>query len=73
MKKHETYSNEYAIINDTAHGFSLLAYYIAASRQIEQLESTGFVDTEVYDMEGKLIDNDRDSPWTYYLTKKAVA
>jgi SAM-dependent methyltransferase len=73
MKQHEIYTDEYAIINDNAHGFSLLAYYIGASKQIEQLKSTGFVDTEVYDMEGKLIDNDRDFPWTYYLTKKPVA
>jgi SAM-dependent methyltransferase len=73
MKQHEIYTDQYAIINDNAHGFSLLAYYIGTSKQIEQLESTGFVDTEAYNMEGNLIDCDKNFPWTHYLTKKPVA
>ena len=73
MKQHEIYTDEYAIINDNAHGFSLLAYYISTCQQIEQLERTGFVDTEAYDMAGNLVDNDTVFPWTYYLTKKPVA
>lgn len=70
MKRHEIYTDEYAIINDNAHGFALLAYYIGVREQIGQLERVGFANVQAYDMEGKRVNNDSDSPWTYYLTEK---
>jgi hypothetical protein len=70
MKQHEIYTDEYAIINDNAHGFSLLAYYIRISDQLRQLEQAGFEESESYDMEGNLIVSDYTYPWVYYLTKK---
>ena len=73
MKKHEIYTDEYAIINDNAHGFSLLAYYIGVGEQVGQLERAGFIDVEAYDWEGKQIDNDTVFPWTYYLAQKPLA
>lgn len=70
MKKHEVFTDEYAIVNDTAHKFSLLAYYISSSKQIRQLERLGFVETAAYDLEGNRIEHDNRFPWTYYLTRK---
>jgi len=70
MKGYEIYADEYAIINDSAHGFSLLHYYIGISEQITQLESIGFSDVEAYDIEGGLTNNDTVSSWIYYLSKK---
>ena len=72
MQRHEVHTDEYAIINDNAHGFSLLSYYIGIERQKAQLEGAGFVNVEAYDMEGRKVERDRDSPWTYYLTQKPV-
>jgi len=73
MKKHEVLTNQYAIVNDTAHGFSLLTYYISIGQQITQLENEGFVHIEAYDMDGNRVETDIDFPWTYYLTQKPAA
>lgn len=71
MKKHERYTDEYAIVNDVAHGFSLLAYYIGVKEQISQLKKTGFSGIEVYDMNGTKVESNTDFPWTYFLARKA--
>lgn len=70
MQKHEVHTDEYAIINDNAHGFSLLSYYIGFDQQKAQLDAAGFVNVEAYDMDGRRVESDRNSPWTYYLTQK---
>jgi SAM-dependent methyltransferase len=70
MRKHEIHTDEYAIINDNAHGFSLLAYYIGIEQQKAQLASIGFRNVETFDMEGNVIERDNKFPWTYYLAQK---
>jgi SAM-dependent methyltransferase len=70
LKKHAVHRDEYAVINDNAHGYSLLTYYISLRRQIEQLEQMGFGETEGYDFSGKVRQSDTTSPWIYYLTRK---
>ena len=70
MRKHEVSTNEYEIVNDSAHGFSLLSYYIGVDDQIKQLESEGFVQIEVYDLDGNRVQSDPNFAWTYYLARK---
>jgi ubiquinone/menaquinone biosynthesis C-methylase UbiE len=70
MKKHEVRTDQYAIINDNGHGFSLLAYYISLAEQEKQLKEIGFVDIEAYDMEGNPTAGDTNFPWTYYLAPR---
>ncbi|HEX8097379.1 MAG TPA: class I SAM-dependent methyltransferase, partial [Pyrinomonadaceae bacterium] len=70
MKRHEVYTDEYAIINDNAHGFSLLAYYIGTAEQVRQLESVGYRYVSAYDMEGNEVSSDTAFPWVYYLAQK---
>lgn len=70
MKKYEVYTDDYAIINDGDHRFSLLHYYISIDKQNEQLNEIGFFDIEAYDIEGKLVESDSASHWIYYLAKK---
>ena len=70
MKKYEVRTDQYAIINDNGHGFSLLAYYISLAEQEKQLSEIGFVDLEAYDMEGNPTTSDRNFPWTYYLARR---
>jgi SAM-dependent methyltransferase len=72
MKKHERYTDEYAIVNDVAHGFSLLAYYIGVKEQIEQLKQIGFTDIEPYDMNGVRVESNTEFPWTYFLARNAI-
>ena len=73
MRKHEVSTSEYAIVNDSAHGFSLLSYYIGIGQQIKQLESEGFVQIEAYNMDGNRVKGDTNFPWTYYLARKPAA
>ena len=70
MKKHEVRTDRYAIVNDFAHGFSLLAYYISLDEQVKQLCEAGFINVEAYDMEGKRIEKDAEFPWIYYLARR---
>ena len=71
MKKYEVRTNHYAMINDNAHGFSLLAYYISFAEQVRQLDRVGFVSVEAYDMEGNPTKGDVNFPWIYYLARRA--
>jgi ubiquinone/menaquinone biosynthesis C-methylase UbiE len=73
MKKYETRTDHYAIINDTAHGFSLLTYYIGRAEQVKQLHEAGFVKVEAYDMDGNPTEYDTNSPWIYYLARRPEA
>ena len=73
MKRHERHTDEYAIVNDTAHEFSLLAYYIRVSAQIRQLEEIGFERIEAYDLDGNRIESDTEFAWLYYLARKPLA
>ena len=70
MRKHEVFTIEYAIVNDSAHGFSLFTYYVSIGQQIKQLEKEGFVQIEAYDMDGTRVKGDTNYPWTYYLARK---
>jgi SAM-dependent methyltransferase len=70
MRRHEIHTDEYAVINDNAHGFSLLAYYISVPRQLAQLARVGFASAEAYDMEGEPVTHDTRFPWIHYLARK---
>jgi SAM-dependent methyltransferase len=70
MRRHEIHADEYAVINDNAHGFSLLTYYISVPAQTEQLARFGFTSIEAYDMEGDPVTRDTRFPWIHYLARK---
>ena len=70
MRSHEVYTDEYAIINDPDHRYSLLLYYISIKDQVKQLTNIGFADTDAYDRQGTPIERDTSSHWLYYLAKK---
>ena len=70
MKKHEIYTNDYAIINDGDHRYSLLLYYISIEKQVKQLIEIGFASVEAYNMAGEMVENDISSHWIYYLARK---
>ena len=73
MKQHEVYTDEYAIVNDSAHGFSLLTYYIGVGEQIKQLAREGFEQSESYNLDGEVVKSDTHFPWTYYLARKPLS
>jgi ubiquinone/menaquinone biosynthesis C-methylase UbiE len=71
MKKHEINNDDYALVNDPDHRFSLLLYYISIEKQTQQLTKAGFSDIEAYDTKGNIVESDVLSHWIYYLARKA--
>jgi ubiquinone/menaquinone biosynthesis C-methylase UbiE len=70
VKKHEIYKDDYSIVNDCDHRYSLLLYYISIDNQKKQLTKIGFSDIEAFDLKGNLVESDTVSDWIYYLAKK---
>lgn len=46
-------TDDYAILNDQAHGYNMLTYYISGRKQIEQLETAGFTAEGMWGMDGE--------------------
>jgi len=65
----------YAIVNDSAHHFGLLTYYVDRGAQEQQLTEQGFRCEAVYASgDGQRLapdDDDRRSAWLYYVARKA--
>jgi SAM-dependent methyltransferase len=55
LRRLESSEEGYAIVNDEAHDFSLLHYYITADAQRRQLEQTGFECLECLDLDGRAV------------------
>jgi len=66
----EKQTNEYAIINDPGHTYSLMTYFISINYQIIQLESVGFSKIKVFNKLGREIFSDTESDWIHYLATK---
>lgn len=70
--KKESSCEDYAIINDEAHEYTLLTYYISIRSQIKQLKDIGFGKIDVFGLDGKTVDWERTTnrdPWIYYLCR----
>ena len=64
---------EYAILNDGAHGWRLSTYYVDPRYQVEQLHATGFANVRFFSLASgaeigsvEQLENNRD-PWLYFL------
>lgn len=65
------HTDKYSIINDKAHDYSLVTYYIDIDNQKKQLYATGFRNLpKIYDKQGKEITGDSEDTWIYYSVKK---
>jgi hypothetical protein len=72
-KNLQVFNEQYAIINDTAHNYAMLTYYIDKVNQVKQLEDMGFETIEMYDTSGNMLNLDSDdkgSAWIYYVARK---
>ena len=63
---------DYALVNDEAHDYSLLHYYVTPRQQTRQLEAAGFTDVTVYDQFGEVLTGTSpESIWLYYDSRRA--
>jgi SAM-dependent methyltransferase len=56
LARHQRFESDYAIINDSAHGWRLLHHYITRGAQERELEETGFALVGVWDTTGRRLD-----------------
>jgi SAM-dependent methyltransferase len=69
----QRFAPDYAIVNDSAHDFGLLHYYITPAAQIEQLEGHGYECVEVLDPAGDALgpgDTAERSAQLYYVARR---
>ncbi len=55
-----TRAPEYSLVNDVAHDYRMMAYYVTLEAQRRQLREVGFARDEAYDNAGKKVDATRD-------------
>jgi SAM-dependent methyltransferase len=67
----ERWAADHAILNDRAHDYSLLHYYIDASQQAHQLNSAGFELLETFEADGTPVLDGRDGRGAslYYVAR----
>ncbi len=73
-RKYERFEDDYWIINDRAHAYKLLTYYVPQDVQMRQLRDVGFETLEMYGLDGRSLpfdEVDRKSSWIYYVARKA--
>lgn len=72
LRKEQVETPEYALVNDEAHDYSLLHYYVTPETQTRQLEDAGFTDVRVYDQWGtEIAGKSPKSIWLYYDCRRA--
>ena len=66
---------DHAIINDEAHDYGLLHYYIRRDDQARQLSELGYELIECLDVDGRVVQAGGRSlaPWLHYIARPAVA
>ncbi len=72
-RKSQQFEEEYSILNDRAHNYAMLTYYIDKKNQISQLAKIGFDVIEMFDTDGNVLEqdsDDADSAWIYYVARK---
>jgi SAM-dependent methyltransferase len=71
LAKLERRADDHAILNDEAHDYSLLHYYIRSEDQARQLVQLGYELIECLDAEGWRVapGQGSPSPWLYYIAR----
>ncbi|MES2404384.1 MAG: methyltransferase domain-containing protein [Pseudomonadota bacterium] len=72
LRNLQTFADEYAILNDSAHDFAMMHYNIDPDRQRQQLETQGFDTLEVLDQNGRTRpagDRAPDCAWLLYVAR----
>lgn len=69
MRRREIVGPDHVLVNDDAHAWSLLTYYISSPDQVIQLRDAGFAEVETFDQLGRPDSGDGASIWRHYLAR----
>jgi len=72
QKKEEEIYEDYAIINDTAHNYSLMTFYSSPTFLRQQLSEHEFIDIDFYDKAGEKKGDDVLEDWIFATAKKSA-
>ena len=69
MRRRELSTADYALVNDEAHGYALVHYYITPQQQIAQLRSVGFDQVQIVDSTGTFGRVLPTDVWLHYVAR----
>jgi ubiquinone/menaquinone biosynthesis C-methylase UbiE len=74
-RRYEEQKEDYALVNDGAHEFGLIQYYISPDRQVRQLECAFFRKVRVVSLNGRWLEPSdystcREDAWLYYVCRR---
>lgn len=69
-KKEELFSEDFALVNDSAHNYSLLTFYTSPGFLREQLISKNFEDILFYNKAGDIVPDEELDDWIFVTAKK---
>jgi SAM-dependent methyltransferase len=75
LKSAQRFEPDYALLNDSAHNYSVLHYYISRDAQVRQLAAAGFRLIECLDELGRtldILDDDRAYSSIHYVARPTV-
>jgi len=75
-RPYERFNDDYWILNDSSHLFSLLTHYISVPGEVRELGEHGFEALEAYGHDGMTLDltkPDTKNSWIYYVARKVGA
>ena len=73
QKRNEVFHEGFAIINDSAHNYSLLTFYTSPFYLKEQLSAHLFSDQEFYSKSGEVKEDKDLDDWIFVTCKKSLA
>lgn len=71
-RRNEILGNTYSVINDSAHGFSLMTFYTMPSFLLQQLRENGFSDIEWYKKNGEPASEEQLDDWIFVVCRKSA-
>jgi SAM-dependent methyltransferase len=73
MKQFEQHKDDYALLNDIAHGFQSVFYYTDRATQTDQIAAAGLALIDVFGDDGRLLqddEDDREDGLLFYVCQK---
>lgn len=75
LRQEQVETSTYALVNDDAHDYALLTYYITPVAQLDQLHEAGFTEVRIYDQQGGELESSSprssESIWLHYASRRA--
>lgn len=73
QKKKEVRNEDYAILNDSAHNYSLMTYYTTPQHLMFQLREAGFENIKLLQKSGAEVKLDELDEWIFAVCQKAIS